>query len=169
MSVEAEAAAAPDVDPRLLRSRTRLIEAAKSLLASDGVGAVTVEAVTRMSKVARTTVYLHFGSSTGLLVAAFEQLLPKLPAAPTTGTLQQQVTALLTRQAEVIDDAPMQLTALAWLDLDMAIVQLVGPVAFGRLSGMKNIGAAQCEQIVADFFAARRHARTQHEATPRHT
>ncbi len=62
--------------PRLARSRNRLLEAAGQLLATGGVEAVTVEAVTRMSKVARATLYRHFGSTTDLLAATFERLLP---------------------------------------------------------------------------------------------
>lgn len=63
-------------DPRLARSRNRLLEAAGQLLSTGGVEAVTVEAVTRMSKVARATLYRHFGSTTDLLAATFERLLP---------------------------------------------------------------------------------------------
>lgn len=40
-------------DPRLARSRNRLLDAATHLLSTGGVEAVTVEAVTRMSRVAR--------------------------------------------------------------------------------------------------------------------
>ena len=59
-----------DVDPRRVRSRQRLLDAAVTLLNSGGVEAVTVEAVTRLSRVARTTLYRHFESSTDLVAAA---------------------------------------------------------------------------------------------------
>ena len=52
-----------DVDPRLIRSRTRLLDAAATLLSTGGVEAVTIDAVTKASKVARTTLYRHFHSS----------------------------------------------------------------------------------------------------------
>ena len=58
-------------DPRLARSRARLLDAATHLLATGGIDAVTIDAVTRTSKVARTTLYRHFGSSTHLLAATF--------------------------------------------------------------------------------------------------
>lgn len=57
-----------------MRSRERLLDAATRLLATGGIHAVTVEAVTTASKVAATTLYRNFGNSTGLLVAAFERL-----------------------------------------------------------------------------------------------
>ncbi|MGV7807497.1 helix-turn-helix domain-containing protein, partial [Mycobacterium kansasii] len=49
-----------DVDPRRLRSRTRLLDAATKLLNAGGIEAVTIDAVTKASKVARTTLYRHF-------------------------------------------------------------------------------------------------------------
>ncbi|WP_236735063.1 TetR/AcrR family transcriptional regulator, partial [Mycolicibacterium elephantis] len=65
-----------DVDPRRIRSRTRLLDAAATLLSTGGVEAVTIDAVTKASKVARTTLYRHFHSSSHLLAATFERLLP---------------------------------------------------------------------------------------------
>lgn len=111
--------AEPDrhIDPRRARSRARLLDAAVSLLSTGGVEAVTVDAVTRVSKVARTTLYRHFGDSTQLLAAAFERLLPPVTAPPSTGTLRDQLTSLTQRQARLIEDAPVQLTLLGWLAL----------------------------------------------------
>lgn len=54
---------ADDVDPRRARSRNRLLDAAAALLTSGGIEAVTVDAVTKASKVAKTTLYRHFTSS----------------------------------------------------------------------------------------------------------
>ena len=70
--------ASDELDPRRVRSRDRLLDAATELLAAGGIDAVTVEAVTRRSKVARTTLYRNFGNSTELLAAAFQELLPPL-------------------------------------------------------------------------------------------
>ncbi|MBU8841783.1 TetR family transcriptional regulator, partial [Mycolicibacterium goodii] len=44
-----------EIAPRRTRSRNRLLDAAAALLSTGGVEAVTVEAVTKASKVARTT------------------------------------------------------------------------------------------------------------------
>ena len=106
-----------DVDPRKARSRARLIDAATTLLASGGIEAVTVDAVTRASKVARTTLYRHFDNSTQLLVAAFERLVPRVTPAPATGTLRERMAQLLDNQADLIEVAPVQLTLLTWLAL----------------------------------------------------
>lgn len=107
-----------DIDPRRVRSRNRLLDAAATLLSSGGVEAVTIEAVTKASKVARTTLYRHFTSSSHLLAATFERLLPQVtPPAPMTGTLREQLIELLSRQAALFNDAPLHVTTLAWLAL----------------------------------------------------
>lgn len=104
-----------DVDPRRVRSRQRLLDAAVTLLNSGGVEAVIVEAVTRLSRVARTTLYRHFESSTDLVAAAFERLLPQAETPETTTSIRDDLLKLMQRQAELIEQAPLQLTTLAWL------------------------------------------------------
>ncbi|MBF9315602.1 MULTISPECIES: TetR/AcrR family transcriptional regulator [Mycobacteroides] len=105
-------------DPRRVRSRNRLLDAAASLLNSGGIEAVTIDAVTGLSKVARTTLYRHFTSSTHLIAATFERLLPQVTApAPTSGTLRERLIELLTRQAALLTEAPLHLTTLAWVAL----------------------------------------------------
>ncbi|WP_333890707.1 TetR/AcrR family transcriptional regulator [Mycolicibacterium gadium] len=191
-----------DVDPRKLRSRARLLDAATSLLMSGGVEAVTVEAVTRLSKVARTTMYRHFKSTTHLLAAAFEHLLPQVIAPPATGDLGDRLIELLERQAAIIDEAPLHLTTLSWLslgpgdpdsdrhkplaglsarvveqyrqpfdellagpqaraelddfDITLAIIQLIGPIVFAKLTGMKALTHTDRVRIVDDFLLAHR-------------
>lgn len=108
---------AAEVDPRRVRSRSRLLDAASSLLAAGGVEAVTIEAVTRASKVARTTLYRHFPDNTQLITAAFERLLPKIPASPAEGTVRERFIALIDHMAASVDDAPLQLTMFGWLAL----------------------------------------------------
>lgn len=56
-----------DEDPRKQRSRSRLLDAATTLLAEGGVDAVTIDAVTKLANVARATLYRHFDSGTELL------------------------------------------------------------------------------------------------------
>ncbi|WP_181723328.1 TetR/AcrR family transcriptional regulator [Nocardia gipuzkoensis] len=104
-----------DVDPRKLRSRARLLDAATALLRTGGLEAVTVEAVTAMSKVARTTLYRHFDNAMQLRAATLEHLLPPVIEAPPAGPLRERLTELLSRQAAVVNEAPLQISTLAWL------------------------------------------------------
>ncbi|CAA0128458.1 HTH-type transcriptional repressor KstR [Mycolicibacterium vanbaalenii] len=194
-----------DVDPRRARSRNRLLDAAAHLLTTGGVEAVTIEAVTKASKVARTTLYRHFNSSSHLLAATFERLLPQVtPPQPGTGSLRDQLVELLARQAALFSDAPLHVTMLAWLslgptpvadsdtddahsstralrtrvidqyrqpfdailqspqardelddfDLDLAMCQLVGPLAFARMTGLQETTRDHCLHIVDDFLKA---------------
>jgi TetR/AcrR family transcriptional regulator, regulator of autoinduction and epiphytic fitness len=106
-----------DVDPRWVRSRTRLLDAAAELLAQGGIDAVTIDAVTKQSRVARTTLYRHFGCSSDLLAATLERLLPPITPPPSTGSLRDQLVELVWRQAALYDEAPLHLTTLAWLAL----------------------------------------------------
>jgi AcrR family transcriptional regulator len=199
-----------DVDPRRARSRNRLLDAAATLLRTGGVEAVTIDAVTKASKVARTTLYRHFNSSSQLLAATFERLLPQvIPPAPTSGTLHDRLVELLSRQADLFAEAPLQVTTLAWaalgptethaagddndhhpthgtlrarvveqyrrpfdeilqsadgraelgdLDVELVLCQMVGPLVFARLSGLRAITHADCARIVDDFMAAHHNA-----------
>ncbi|MEV4731884.1 TetR/AcrR family transcriptional regulator [Saccharopolyspora sp. NPDC049426] len=112
-------------DPRPARSRAVLIEAASRLLAEGGIEAVTIDAVTRVARVSRATLYRHFGSGTELLAAAFERLLPPVPLAPEGGELRERLVALVAKQAELIEQAPLQLTLLSWLGLSMSDTEAV--------------------------------------------
>jgi TetR/AcrR family transcriptional regulator, regulator of autoinduction and epiphytic fitness len=106
-----------DVDPRWLRSRTRLLDAAADLLRAGGIEAVTIDAVTKESKVARTTLYRHFGCSSDLLAATLERLLPPVTEPPSTGSVRDRLVELVCRQATLYEEAPLHLTTLAWLAL----------------------------------------------------
>src|ERR1700745_4508703 len=83
-----------EVDPRWLRSRTRLLDAAADLLRAGGIEAVTIDAVTKQSRVARTTLYRHFGCSSDLLAATLERLLPPVAPPPSTGSLRDRLVVL---------------------------------------------------------------------------
>lgn len=202
-----------EIDPRRVRSRNRLLDAAAHLLSTGGVEAVTIDAVTKASKVARTTLYRHFNSSSQLLAATFERLLPQvIPPAPTTGTMRDQLIELLNRQASLFAEAPLHVTTLAWLalgptassragdgtdtpaptgalrtrvidqyrqpfdailhslqareelddfDVELAMCQLIGPLVFARMTGLRSIDRHDCEHVVDDFLAAHQRA---HEA-----
>ncbi|GAD83014.1 MULTISPECIES: TetR/AcrR family transcriptional regulator [Nocardia] len=189
------------VDPRLARSRNRLLDAASHLLSTGGVEAVTVDAVTRVSKVARATLYRHFGSTTQLLAATFERLLPHVDTPTGDGPVRDQLIALLTTQADLVEQAPVQMTTLAWLamgtigddhtdpaavtslrarvieqyrqpfdriltgpdaramlgefDTTFAIIELLGPIVFARLTGLRTIDHDDCAQLVDNFLATR--------------
>jgi AcrR family transcriptional regulator len=93
------------------------LDAAARLLTTGGVEAVTIDAVTRASKVAKTTLYRHFDSATELLAATFERLLPQVDPPPATGSLRDRLIELLSRQAALLEEVPIHLTLLAWVSM----------------------------------------------------
>src|ERR1700757_4495637 len=115
--MDSEADIDEEVDPRWVRSRTRLLDAAADLLRAGGIEAVTIDAVTKQSKVARTTLYRHFGCSSDLLAATLERLMPPVTQPPSTGSLRDRLVELVCRQATLHEEAPLHLTTLAWLAL----------------------------------------------------
>lgn len=174
-----------------------MLDAAARLLSTGGVEAVTVDAVTRASKVAKTTLYRHFDSATELLAATFERILPQVTPPPATGTVREQLVELLSRQATLLHEAPLHLTLLAWvslgpaddgsrsslraqvieqyrqpfdqllnsaqacaelgdIDVEFALAQLLGPMLFGVMTGIRTIDRDDCVKIVDDFFATHR-------------
>lgn len=104
-----------DRDPRIERSRALILDAATRLLTEGGPMAVTIEAVTARSGVARSTLYRHFTTSTEVLAAAFERSLPAQPP-PRGGTQRERLLALVTQQAELVERALLSpVTVLVWL------------------------------------------------------
>ncbi len=85
---------------------------------SGGVGAVTVEAVTRRSTVARTTLYRHFHDIDQLRAVTLERILPTPLVPPAEGTLRDRLIELLLQYAAAIERNPAYVTALAWLAED---------------------------------------------------
>ena len=138
-------------DPRPARSRARLLDAATALLSAGGPTAVTVDAVTRASNVARATLYRHFPSGNDLVAAAFHALIPPAPIPPDEGTLRDRLVAMVQAQAELIAEAPVSIAAMSWLALGGDMEQL----PWGR-----NKGSAESREVqtlrerVAEQYAA---------------
>lgn len=103
------------IDPRRARSRGKLLDAAADLLVSGGAAAVTVEAVTRLSGVARTTLYRNFPSTDSLIAAAFRRLLPTPEPPPADLPVRGQLVHLCAALTRLIQTVPMQQSMLGWL------------------------------------------------------
>ena len=103
------------IDPRRARSRGKLLDAAADLLVSGGAAAVTVEAVTRLSGVARTTLYRNFPSTDSLIAAAFRRLLPTPEPPPADLPVREQLVHLCSALTRLIQTVPMQQSMLGWL------------------------------------------------------
>lgn len=67
-----------DTDPRVVRSRARLLGAATALLVEGGPRGVTVDAVAERSGVAKSTLYRHWSSREELLVEVLRSNMPQI-------------------------------------------------------------------------------------------
>ncbi|WP_067887698.1 TetR/AcrR family transcriptional regulator [Nocardia vaccinii] len=139
-----------DGDPRKVRSRARLLDAATALLESGGLEAVTIDGVTRMSHVARTTLYRHFDNVVQLRAATLERMLPPVVRAPAEGTLRERLIELVTRQADAINEAPVYLTTLAWL----ATAERADDSAGARVGSLRHRLIEQYRKPFDELFEA---------------
>ncbi|EYT61970.1 TetR family transcriptional regulator [Dietzia sp. UCD-THP] len=130
-------------DPRRARSRGKLLDAAVDLLLAGGAAAVTVDAVTRVSGVARTTLYRNFPSTDSLIAEAFRRLLPTPEAPPSDAPIREQMIQLGTSMARMIQDAPLQQSMWGWL-------------AMGRGAGNDD-EVGELRRGVVDSYAAPLH------------
>lgn len=141
-------------DPRPARSRARLLEAATTLLRSGGPTAVTVDAVTRASNVARATLYRHFPSGNDLLAAAFHALIPPAPIPPDEGSLRDRLIAALQGFSDLIAEAPISLAAMSWLALGGDLDQMRwGDDKRSESPDVQTLRERVAEQYAAPFDA----------------
>ncbi|HEY0777429.1 MAG TPA: TetR/AcrR family transcriptional regulator [Gemmatirosa sp.] len=92
------------MDDRIRRSREAVLRATADLLGESGLGGVSVDEVSRRSGVAKTTIYRHWPTRAALVVDACSRLSAD-PAVPDTGTVEGDVTALLTAITELLRTA----------------------------------------------------------------
>src|SRR5229473_2208481 len=92
-------------DQRVLHSKKAVLAATYELLSMEGLGGVTVDAVSKRSGVAKTTVYRHWPSRTVLLLDACSQMGTKAQP-PDTGSLKNDLETLTAQVAGRLPTAP---------------------------------------------------------------
>ena len=92
------------VDGRVQRSRDRVLATSLELLSESGVGGFTVDEVVRRSGVAKTTVYRQWPTREALVLDVASRISAE-QAVPDTGSLEGDVTALLTNLANLLGTA----------------------------------------------------------------
>lgn len=80
-------------DERVQRSKKTVLTATFQLLSETGLSGVSIDAVSRRSGVAKTTIYRHWPSRSALVLDACSKLKPK-SATPGTGNLKDDMTVL---------------------------------------------------------------------------
>lgn len=107
----------PMARPRSQEARRAALAATVDLLVSSGVEGVTLEEVAARSGVAKTTLYRHFGSREGLILAAASGCVVEHPT-PDTGTLAGDLRFLFDRFGEA--EAEKRVSDLLPLLIDVA-------------------------------------------------
>lgn len=93
------------MDPRVTRSRTRIIDVTLELLAERGVEGTTVEAIAERSGIAKTTIYRHWPTRGDVILDAFAASTTP-PATPDTGALRPDLQALIGGLCEALSSTP---------------------------------------------------------------
>lgn len=143
-----------DTDPRFLRSREAILNAARELLLEKGPTAVTHVQVAERAGVGRATVYRHWPRAEVLLVEAMATVpMPFLakPTVPTRDWLRRELTAIA-RQLD-LDDVRAVSTTLAntalWDEaMDARRAQFADVIA-GRLAAALDGAEARGEITLA--------------------
>lgn len=140
---------APDetaIDPRVARSRAAILRATAELLIEAGSAGVTIEGIAERSRVAKTTIYRHWKSRSQLVFDAFESLLKPGLMLPRTGTLREQLQAILSqlsRGVTVSEWAPTISALIEAGDRDPELRQLVHDFLVARMEhGREALRAA---------------------------
>ena len=84
---------APSVDPRTARTDRKIVAGALRLLREGGPQRVTIEAVSTLTGVAKTSIYRRYDNSTQLLEAALEHTAAVTDVLPQDATWEQALTA----------------------------------------------------------------------------
>jgi AcrR family transcriptional regulator len=92
------------VDVRVERSRQTVLAAAFELLSESGVGGFSVDEIARRSGIAKTTIYRHWPTREALVIDACSRISAKQEA-PDTGSLEGDLTAILTNIAHLLETA----------------------------------------------------------------
>jgi AcrR family transcriptional regulator len=86
-------------------ARRRVLEAALQVLDEHGLAGFTMEAVARRAGASKATLYRHWPTSNALLVDAMDATFRPLPI-PDTGSVEADVSELLTAYAALLDSTP---------------------------------------------------------------
>jgi AcrR family transcriptional regulator len=92
-----------------VESRERVLDAAESLMASRGVAGTSMSALTKASGLPASSIYWHFGSKDGVLVAVMERGAERFfaslaPPESFTGSAEERVRAQLDDTARALEE-----------------------------------------------------------------
>lgn len=102
-------------DPRAVRSRQVITNAAVELLVEHGLAGTTIEAIAARSGAAKTTIYRHWPDKRALLLDAVETAVPSA-VLPDSGSLRGDLAAFTDDLARIITTPPSSALIPALID-----------------------------------------------------
>ncbi len=112
-----------DTDPRVLRSRAKILDAATELMIEHGPRAVTVDAVSERSGVAKSTLYRHFNSRAHLVATVVRTHAPE-PSSHDGESFEDHLRAAMTELAQAFSDPTWARLLPAVLSLRVSIPEV---------------------------------------------
>ncbi len=107
----------PRVDPRILRSRRAILEAALAELAERGYGGFAIDGVATRAGVARSTIYRHWPDRTALIADAIDALNVQPEAGPADAeSPRERISALLHHLSDAMRTSPVSACLPALID-----------------------------------------------------
>lgn len=131
----------PPVDGRVRRSRERVLTTAFELLGENGVSGFSVDEVARRSGVAKTTIYRHWPSREALVLDVASRLSADQEV-PDTGSLEADVTAILTKLGRLLGTARWSSVVPSLVDVaerDPAFATVHGEIQRGHAAPLREI------------------------------
>lgn len=145
-----------DMDRRVERSRAKVLAETYRQLTQSGINGVSVDEISRISRISKTTIYRHWPSRAALLLDACRQL-GSAPEPPNTGTFRGDLLALM---AGLTD----QLQAANWSSIYPSIID-----AAERDPEIKAVQKAMHNGFMAPFYAVIERARLNQEISSNRT
>lgn len=140
-------------DKRVERSKAAVLAETYRQLRRSGISGVSIDEVSRVSGVSKTTIYRHWPSRSALLIDACSRL-GNVPHVPDTGTIRGDVHALAADLAE-------QLQTEAWASVYPSIID-----AAERDPEIAAMQSALHERFTAPFNTVIERAKARGELSP---
>jgi AcrR family transcriptional regulator len=128
-------------DPRAVRSRQVIINAAVELLVEHGLAGTTIEAIAARSGAAKTTIYRHWPDKRAVLRAAVDATIPAAYA-PDSGSLRGDLAAFTDDLARIITTPPTSALVPALIDAAERDTEIADLLAHFTAQRRKPIRAA---------------------------
>lgn len=136
------------LDPRQVRTRTRVLAAARAVLRRDGFGGATIEAIATEAGVARSTLYRNWTTRDDVLAAAFDDAIGPPTTVDATRPLRDRLERVLTELARSLSNSEWGRAlpaVVAAIDIEPALATRYGRLTQERREALSELLDAAVE------------------------